>query len=231
MAIDSLLSGLKNSGVTSGLAGGMAGGLLAGALASKKGRKHLGTAVKVGGVAALGGLAYKAYQNYKETNQQGQAPAAPGQGNPAANPQQWAALEQKNFDVDPNNSAEGSRSLLLIRAMITAAHSDGHLDTQEQGRIFTKISESELTPADKANILDEFKEPLSMQDIVAMSDSPETAVEIYLASLLAIDETKTEGKNYLNALGFMLNIPPALVAQLHEQAHPTSSTEGFVATA
>jgi len=231
MAIDNILSGLKSSGVASGLAGGVAGGLLAGALGSKKGRKHLGTAVKVGGVAALGGLAYKAYQNYKETNTQASQQPAPGVGNPAANTQQWAALEQKNFEVNPENTAEGSRSLLLVRAMITAAHSDGHLDTHEQGRIFSKISESELSPADKANILDELKEPLSMQDIVAMSDSPETAVEIYLASLLAIDETKTEGKNYLNALGFMLNIPPALVAQLHQQASPETSNQGFAATA
>jgi len=49
-----------------GLVGGAAaGGLVALLLGTKKGRKYGGAALKYGGMAALGGLAYKAYSNYK----------------------------------------------------------------------------------------------------------------------------------------------------------------------
>ena len=67
-----ILSGLTQSGVTAGLAGGLAGGALTGALASKKGRKTAAKLLKLGGVAAVGGLAWNAYRNYQE-NQRGAA--------------------------------------------------------------------------------------------------------------------------------------------------------------
>jgi uncharacterized membrane protein YebE (DUF533 family) len=60
MNLNNLLSGLATSGVASGLAGGLAGG----ALMSKHGRKYASTALKVGGIAAIGGFAWSAYQKY-----------------------------------------------------------------------------------------------------------------------------------------------------------------------
>ena len=53
-----------------GFGGGMAGGVAAGAitsllLGSKGGREFAGEALKLGAVAALGGLAFRAYSNYR----------------------------------------------------------------------------------------------------------------------------------------------------------------------
>ncbi|TJV03011.1 MAG: DUF533 domain-containing protein, partial [Mesorhizobium sp.] len=48
-----------------------AGALAAVLLGTGAGRQVAGTAVKLGGLAVVGGLAYKAYQNYKN----GKAPA------------------------------------------------------------------------------------------------------------------------------------------------------------
>ena len=59
-----LLDQLVGSGVAGGLAGGLAGGALANVLSGKKGRKLAGSALKVGGLAMVGGLAYKAWQNW-----------------------------------------------------------------------------------------------------------------------------------------------------------------------
>ena len=44
--------------------GAIAGGLL-GVLLTRGGRRMLGTGVKIGGLAAIGGLAYKAYEDWK----------------------------------------------------------------------------------------------------------------------------------------------------------------------
>ena len=237
MALDKLLSGMNKSGMTSGLAGGMASGALVSALLNKKGRKHLGTVAKVGGVAALGGLAWKAYQSYQASNQTATAGGAvPAQqttaspanrathnaGSPALehdrDANNWTSLNHSAFDVEASDNAGDSRGLLLVRAMIAAAHSDGEIDMDEQARIFNKAAQEQLSTAEKAMVLDELQHPKSMQDIVTMVTCNEAAVEVYLASMLAIDETRPEGANYLNALAFMLGLPPALVTELQRQA-------------
>ena len=56
-----------------------AGALAAVLLGTGAGRQVTGTAVKLGGLAAIGGLAYKAYQNYKAGN----APEQGDGGRPA----------------------------------------------------------------------------------------------------------------------------------------------------
>ena len=61
-----LLDQLVGSGAAGGFAGGLAGGALANVLAGKKGRKLAGSALKVGGLALVGGLAYKAWQSYQQ---------------------------------------------------------------------------------------------------------------------------------------------------------------------
>jgi uncharacterized membrane protein YebE (DUF533 family) len=61
-----LLDRLLSSGVGSGLAGSLAGGAPTRVLSGKQGRKFSGSALKVGGLALVGGLAYKAWQSYQQ---------------------------------------------------------------------------------------------------------------------------------------------------------------------
>ena len=68
--LNRIVSGLADSGAVAGLAGGLAGGTVVGALSSKKGRKTAKKVAQVGGLALVGGLAWKAYQNYRNDQQQ-----------------------------------------------------------------------------------------------------------------------------------------------------------------
>lgn len=52
-----LLDQLMGSGAAGGFVGGLAGGALAGLLSGKKGKKIAGSALKMGGLALVGGLA------------------------------------------------------------------------------------------------------------------------------------------------------------------------------
>lgn len=61
-----LLDQLVGSGAAGGFAGGLAGGALVNALSGKKARKIAGSALQLGGMALVGGLAYKAWQNYQQ---------------------------------------------------------------------------------------------------------------------------------------------------------------------
>lgn len=72
--LQKLVGGLSKSGALSGFLGGVAGGGLTSMVTSKRGRKTGGKVLKYGALAAVGGVAWKAYQSYSAKNQgQGQA--------------------------------------------------------------------------------------------------------------------------------------------------------------
>lgn len=207
--VNKMLAGLSQSGISAGLLGGLAGGAVTGALMSKKGRKTAGTLVKLGGVAAIGGLAWNAYQNFQRRQaSNGELPD-----------RRWQALTEDRFDVGTvTESTAGAEGLLLIRAMIAAAVSDGHIDASERQRIFDRIDQLDMSSDEKAALLDEFRNPRLIEEIVAESRDPAIATEVYAASMLAIDETTEHGRTYLENLRLLLRLPEGLVAALRERA-------------
>ena len=67
--------------------GGLAAGFAASMLMGKKGRKMMGTAAKYGAVAAIGGIAYHAWQKSQQNKQgQGAAPSAAAPRTPLSPP-------------------------------------------------------------------------------------------------------------------------------------------------
>ncbi|MBL8672268.1 MAG: tellurite resistance TerB family protein [Alphaproteobacteria bacterium] len=203
----------------SGGMGGIAGGALAGGLAglllgTKTGRQLAGGAAAVGGLALLGSLAYKAYGDWKA----GQAaPARPAAGGPAG--QQPLALPPPPADsafLPPESDAAARNALgeALIRAMIAAAKADGHIDADEQQRIFSAIDKAGLDQAGKAFVMDELRKPLDIDAVARAARTPEMAAEIYAASLLAMVPDGPAERRYLEQLAAKLRIDPALAAHI-----------------
>ena len=212
MNLNKVLTALTSSGVAGGFAGGMAGGALTSALMGKKGSKHARTLLKAGGVAALGGLAYKAYQSYQQSQAGGSTPAPTA---PAAETS-WHSLPESSFAVDSSGEPE-SKGLLLVRAMIAAALADGHMDGAERGRIAAKMKELDLAADEMALVAEELNSPTPMDELVAAVTDQATAIELYAASLLAIDETRSEGRAYLDALAERLGLPALLLESLGDR--------------
>lgn len=207
--------GSQNSASGGGLGGmspdflkGLAGGGVAGSLAtillgSKSGKKLAKSALKVGGTAALAGLAYKAYQTWQQ-NQQGQP----------ANP----APVQETVFLPPQAAAQADLSLALLRAMIAAAKADGHIDAAEQQKIFGKLDEAGLGMEAKAFVIDEMRKPLNIDAIVADATTPERAIELYTASVLAIDADDPSEQAYLAMLAARLKLDPGLKLAVEQEA-------------
>ncbi len=206
----------------SGFAGGMAGGAATSMLLSKSGRKLGGKALKLGGIAAVGALAYTAYQKYNKskTEETVAVPAAQDHSAVATTtaPSLMAAPLGSAFmpkaDDDVANEALG---LTLVRAMIAASRSDGRLDAQESQSIFQKIQSLELDNESQSLLIAEMGQPVDMDTIVNSASSPEIAAEIYTASLLAIDVDTLEEKAYLSMLSARLQLPAELVVELERQ--------------
>ena len=228
---------LANSGL-GGVAGGLAaGGLLGVLLGNKKARKKVGKlaggAVAYGGAAALGALAYRAYQNWQSGQNSGQQ--APQQVPPSAPqsfpPSQAAPQPTAQTAALPSEPPAGSKflpatapasdgkpfELALVMAMIAAANADGHIDAEEQRNIFDRVGELPLDAEDKAFVFDSLGNPPSLQDLAALANGPEQAAELYLASRLAIDPDHPGEQAYLEALASRLSLPAELVTHLESQ--------------
>ena len=201
--IDQIVKALQTDPNTQRTAMTGAAGLAAGMLLSGGGLGKLaGNAVKIGAVAAVGGLAYNAWQNYQR-NQQGDAPA----------PREDAFIPPAS---DSHAQEELGKS--LVRAMIAAAKADGRVDADEKEAIFSKLETMKLSSEEKAWVFDELSSPLDINAVVARADTPEHATEIYAASLVAITADTASERAYLDALASKLKLDPALVAEIHKAA-------------
>lgn len=205
--IGDMLGGLAGGGFGKGaMVGGLAGLLLGG----KKPRKLAGSALTYGGLAVAGALAYKAWQDW----QAGQAPGASAAQTAAG--QDPLPPPPADTPFSPATAESEQRmGLALVRAMIAAAKADGHIDAEEQKRIFGQIEQADLDGEAKAFVLDELARPLDIDAVAAAATSPEEAAEIYAASLMAIDPDDPAERGYLAMLAGRLKLDPALVEHLH----------------
>jgi uncharacterized membrane protein YebE (DUF533 family) len=65
---------------------------------------------------------------------------------------------------------------------------------------------------------EELEKPLDLQAVAAGADSPAAAAEIYLTSLLVIDDQDAQERAYLQNLAQELKLAPDLVAAIEAQA-------------
>ncbi len=199
-----LLDRFVGSGVAGGLAGGIAGSLLTNALSGKKARKYAGAALKLGGAALIGGVAYKAWQSHQRGNT-----AAIGDPTITSPPEGSAFLPSQD---DTRGTA--ALNLLLARAMIAAAKADGQIDARESQSILNHINGSDLPTQDKALLLDEYSRPLDLVSLCEAVDSPEHGAEVYAASLMILHPPSPAERIYLDSLAQELRLDTGLAGEI-----------------
>lgn len=213
-----MLDGVAGN-IPSGL-GGVAGGVAAGAitsllLGSKAGREFAGEALKLGAAAALGGLAYRAYSNYRTGQPIGADTSASSV--PAIKPSTLPAVTPAN-----------EHALLLVRAMIAAALSDGRLDESERNTIVGRLGVLGIGSEERSFLDAEIARPWSPAQFAAAAAMPEQRAEIYLASAIAIEADTDAERAYLKYLAATLQLDEQLIAHLEDavrQAKAGASAE------
>ncbi|MCP5149817.1 MAG: tellurite resistance TerB family protein [Ectothiorhodospiraceae bacterium] len=179
--------------------GALAGGALGLLLGNKRLRKMGGNVALYGGVAALGALAYKAYGEW----QRGQA------GAPAAPP--------RTVDRLPGAEAE-QHSRAILKALIAAAKADGHVDARERGLIEDEMGRLAASdPQLREWLAAELERPLDPAEVASVASTPELAAEMYLASLLAVDDQSYMERAYLDELARRMGIDDGLRQRLEAQ--------------
>ena len=186
--------------------GAAAGGVLALLLGTRSGRSMGGSALKVGSMAALGMLAWKTYSDW-QARQPGGARAATGAA---------AATAPAPLALPPAQAEAHDR--LLLKAMIAAAKSDGHLDDRERDLVEAELVRSEADAQLRQWMQDELRRPVEPAEVAAGATTPALAAEVYLASLLVVDTTTTMERAYLQELARQLRLDAGLQAELEARA-------------
>ncbi|MBJ6126433.1 tellurite resistance TerB family protein [Microvirga splendida] len=219
----------QHPGLTQTALLGLAGLLFRG----RKKSKLTGNLVKLGGLAVIGGLAYKAYQS-QQSAKGSTAEAAGGAtvptmdgaeaaaaGSPASGPDE--AVAQSALSVPETSrfhpvSQTEDDALLFLRTMVAAAAADGHIDDAERSRIVKGLTEAGIDP-DATRWLDtEMASPADVEELAANVNDPEKAAQVYSAARIAIDPDTIQEREFLNQLAEALDLDSAVRSQIDNTA-------------
>jgi uncharacterized membrane protein YebE (DUF533 family) len=195
-------------------AGAALGGLGALVLGTGAGRSLAAAAVRLGGLALIGGLAYKAYQNYQDGR-----PAEPGDQPPGAQAL-MPAPKGSGFETDAIGDDAARR---CIRAMIAAAAADGRIDGAEQQKIVGGLHQAGIAEAAQRFLAAEIGSPANVAGLASGVASTQEAVQVYTAARIAVDPDTGEEHAFLSALADALGIDRDLAAQIDTTARGTAA--------
>ncbi|SCZ27161.1 uncharacterized membrane protein YebE (DUF533 family) [Pseudomonas sp. LAIL14HWK12:I2] len=209
-----LLGGLLGGGGVSGGGspagglgglGGLLGGLLGGGGALGGGTQRRSGGTNYAALASLGMMAFQAYQVW----QRSQASAAPQQTPQTADLLSGPQVEEHSHAV--------------LRALIAAAKADGRIDESEKHLISSEIGKHTDDPNLQQWLDDEVAKPLDPTEVAqAAQNDPAMAAEMYLASVMLVDDQQDAERNYLDELAAALQIDPELQVHLEQQAKGTA---------
>jgi uncharacterized membrane protein YebE (DUF533 family) len=182
-------------------AGAAAGGVGAVVLGTRAGRNLAASAAKLGALALIGGLAYKALLNYQN-------------GQPLINGMHTvtdAAPQGTGFEPQ---AVTNESATLYIKAMIAAAAADGRVDQGEVEKITGGLRQAGMDAGAEEFLAQELNSPARIEDIVAACRSPEEAVQVYTAARLAITPDSGAERAFLAELAAGLGIDTQLAAHI-----------------
>lgn len=187
----------------------------------------MGSAGRLGGLALIGTLAYQAYQSWQANQgqpnrgQHAPAPARAGGFIPSADEAARMLGGTRFAPASPAEEQDQARALLI--AMITAAKADGHIDAEEQRRIFGEMDRHALEADDKAFLMDALRAPVDVEAVARLARSPEQASELYAASLMAVTIDSPQERAYLDDLARQLGLDPGFARHIEATLTAASS--------
>jgi uncharacterized membrane protein YebE (DUF533 family) len=192
----------NNPAVATAVLGGL-GALIFG---SSTGRAVAGSAAKLGGLALIGGLAYKAYQNSQA-------------GKPLLDLQKGGEVlpAPAGTGFEPEAATENT-ALVFIRAMIAAAAADGDIDPEERNAILGGLKEAGFDPEANEWLANEMANPATVEVLAEAAETPELAAQIYTAARLAINPDTPAEKDFLAGLAGSVGLDAELVANIDAAA-------------
>lgn len=187
-------------------------GLAAGALAVLLGQKTDSSLAKLGGMATLGTIAFKAFRRWQE--QQVASTETINRSLGAIPPAQISAPS-----IDNTVSVETEHvSRALLVAMIAAAKADGHIQDDEKVQLDQHLAQ--LTDAqDHAWFQAELNRPVDPSYVASYANDTHLAAQMYALSVAMCNNHNFMEKAYLDELAKQLALDAELKAEIESQVH------------
>jgi len=226
-----LLSGIDSNGLIGKMLGGMATkNFAAGALTGVLGGALLGksdtveSVAKVGGMALLGTLAYKAFNNYQQTKASGGNATAIGSVQQSAQ-DLFAQAKQLISNAQQTTQAQqalpaqtnAELPLAIMRAMIAAAKADGQMDDAETQKIMGQMEQGGLNANEKMLLMRELANTPTIATIASNVQTQEEAAQVYLAALLVCDSQCANEQKFLSELAANMKLDAAFATNLQQE--------------
>ncbi|TXM72046.1 tellurite resistance TerB family protein [Methylobacterium sp. WL12] len=157
------------------------------ALVKARGGALAGAAL--GGLALIGGLAYRSLRGGKAD-----------------------ATETAAFQDVPEDEAR-----LMLRAMVAATVADGVVDAAERRRLDEAVAAAGIDRDGRAWLERELGNPAEIDEIADAVDDAEAATRIYAAAALAIDLDTMQERQFLKMLAEALDVPPEAAARVERE--------------
>lgn len=216
--INKLKDLIQNNPYASGAAAGGLGGLL---LGTRTGRSVAASSAKLGALAMLGGLAYKALQNYEAGK-----PLLTGddQADKTGTPQAAMSPEPPPAGSGFEPAAmTNDAAVHYLQAMIAAAFADGRIDPSEQERIMGGIRQAGLDGEAEAFLASELNDPPTVEELAQSVSTPQEAVQLYIAARIAVADNSPAEERFLTSLASALRLDPKLTAQIDATARQAAA--------
>lgn len=197
---------IRDNPMAAGAAMGGLGGLI---LGTQTGRSLAGSAARLGALALIGGLAYKAFQNYQA-------------GQPLITGATAAQTAPQGSGFEPA-AVTNDAAMLYIKTMIAAAAADGRVDASEQQKILGGLKQAGIDSEAEQFLADAFNNPASINDIAGAVTSPEEAIQVYTAARIAINLDTAQEKAFMVDLAGALGIDTKLAAHIDAAARSASA--------
>jgi uncharacterized membrane protein YebE (DUF533 family) len=194
---------VEKNKVGAGVAAGGAGAVI---LGTNTGRALAGSVLKLGALALIGGLAYKAVQNY----QAGKPLLGGGDPQSLVEAPAGSGFEARAVTHDA--------ALLYIRAMIAAAAADGRIDETEMNKIIGGLKQMGIDREAEEFLANELNNPATTQELAAGVRGDAEAVQVFTAARIAIDLDTDEEHDFLVRLADDLGLDRDLAAHVDATA-------------
>src|SRR5215470_9531535 len=175
----------------------VAGGVAALLLGTSTGRGVAAGAVKLGGLAGLGGIAYKAFSNWQQSK-----PLM--QGVPGLEQLTAPAPTGSGFHADDHSH---DTAQLIVRAMVATASADGTIDPAQRETLLAQMQRAGLGSEESAFLDEAIAHPMSPPEIArGVAGNSQLASQVVAAASLVTDPANAKEAEFLSRLGTELGM-------------------------
>ena len=174
-------------------------------LGTSTGRGAAAGAVKLGGVAGLGGIAYKAFSNWQQSK-----PLM--QGVPGLEQLTAPAPTGSGFHADDHSH---DTAQLIVRAMVATAVADSTIDPAQRATLVAQMQRAGLGSEESAFLEEAIARPMSVDEIArGVSGNSQLAAQVVAAASLVANPANVKEEDFLSRLRTELGMSADLLSQI-----------------